>query len=174
MSRRSSANGGDNAWSPNKPKKKSSKVCAICKTKERHLHRVVEVEAPLLRKWYDLDISTDDRICCRHFEPHASEIFKAKSRPRLLKDMTAYRSSKSLRKDPPTNSPRVAKKPAAPTVKELQERVDALEAELAAIKRRPYDVIFNICASRSKDGTAQLLGMILVVLLCFVFLLSRC
>jgi hypothetical protein len=76
-------------------------VCKICKTPEMHLHRLTVSEAAKLSKWYNLDLLSDYRVCCRHFVPHTNEVFSKKHRPALLKDATEFQTAAPTRKAPP-------------------------------------------------------------------------
>jgi hypothetical protein len=84
-----------------KRREKTSKLCKICKTPEMHLHRLTVSEAAKLSKWYNLDLLSDYRVCCRHFVPHTNEVFSKKHRPALLKDATEFRTAAPTRKAPP-------------------------------------------------------------------------
>ena len=173
MKRKLSLEGSNRSYRPYKEGKKNVKLCIICKTEEKHLHRITEDEAEVLSTQYDIEITSNHRACCRHWVYHSSEIFKSNTRPSLLKDTTPYHSS-PIHRLPPLKQEYV--KPPKPTQQmnqkqllrllqtkegneqEMRIKIEELETEIELMKRRPYEIIFEICREKSDEGTKQLLG----------------
>lgn len=89
----------DPTYAPKK-RKTVSKWCQICKTPEKHLHRLSAGEAATLSRMYDLHLTSANRVCCRHYEYHTKEVFSKNQRPALRQDATAYHTAPSTRKPP--------------------------------------------------------------------------
>lgn len=159
---------------PGTRKKQYAKTCAICKTPEDHLHRIVDEELSIINAQYGLSLKTGDRACCRHWQPHDNEVFRAKSRPSLLLGVTAYHTSRAQRKDP---APRVSNpsppldpskmshtqllKHVAKMEEELEKaaaREEDLQQQLDELLERPYEPVFKLCEAKSDEGTRQLIG----------------
>ena len=158
----------------NKKRSYLPKVCVICRTSEKRLHRVTASEAQELSKLCNLDIRPGQRACCRHWEYHEVEIFKGRQRPGLKKQFaTVQLTAAPLRKPPPERKDPPPKSRENLTKKQLlallvkteseleveRDSKESLKLQLEAIQKRPFAPVLAICEEQAQDGSFNWLGM---------------